>query len=402
MSNALDSTFRSASARIVGALAARYRDLDLAEEAFAEACARAAEAWKSATPERPDGWLYAVAQRCALDLIRKRAVRERHAVDTEAECSMDDIPNFIPDERLRLIFVCCHPAIAPDARAALTLRIVCGLGTAEIAHAFLTSETTLAQRLVRAKRKIAEAGVPFEIPGPNLWAERLDAVLSTLEVAYSKAHEDAAGAGPHAAYAAEMLNLSQMLAELLPDEADVLAFAALVRFCEARRPARTDAEGCMIPLAEQDPRQWDRTLIREGDAYLKRGFTLHPSSARLLQAGIHAAWCRRRSLGEPPPWSKVLTLYDSLIVIADNPITRLNRVVALAEVCGCDAGLDELAKLSSTALEEFLPFRVVRADLFRKAGRKAEARIDYDAALALQPAPAERVWLGRQREGLPS
>jgi len=397
MTNTLDSAFRSASARIVGALAARYRDLDLAEEAFAEACARAAEAWKSTAPERPDGWLYAVAQRCALDLLRKRAVRERQGAEMEAECSMDEEPTFIPDERLRLIFVCCHPAIAPDARAALTLRTVCGLGTAEIAHAFLTNETALAQRLVRAKRKIAEAGVPFEIPGPNLWSERLDAVLSTLEVAYSKAHEDAAGAGPHAAYAAEMLNLSQMLAELLPDEADVLAFAALVRFCEARRPARVDAQGCMIPLAEQDPAQWNRALIREGDSLLKRGFALQPSSARLLQAGIHAAWCRRRSLDEPPPWPKVLALYDSLVAISDNPITRLNRIVTLAEVRGYDRALEELENLRAASLEDFLPFRAVRADLLRRAGRAAEARIDYDAALALRPAPAEKAWLARRR-----
>jgi RNA polymerase sigma-70 factor (ECF subfamily) len=398
---ALDASFRAASARIVGALAVRYRDLDFAEEAFAEACARAAEAWQTRAPERPDGWLYAVARRCALDLLRKRVVRERHdAEPIEPEIEMDDEPHFIPDERLRLIFVCCHPAIAPDARAALTLRTVCGLGTAEIAHAFLTSEATLAQRLVRAKRKIAEAGVPFEIPGPNLWSERLDAVLSTLEVAYSKAHEDAASAGPHARYATEMLNLSQMLAELVPDEADVLAFAALVRFCEARRPARTDSEGCMVPLAEQDPARWNRALIDAGDAYLKRGFALRPSSARLLQAGIHATWCQRRSLDEPAPWPKVLSLYDSLLTISDNVIVRLNRVVAVAEVRGCDAALDELAALEPEPLSDFLPFRAVRADLLRRSGRTSEARRDYDAALALKPGPAETAWLLRQRESV--
>lgn len=399
MSRALEATFRSASARIVGALAARFRDLDLAEEAFAEACARAVEAWQSTAPKRPDGWLYAVAQRCALDLVRKRSVRQRYAAD-EVDRVIDMDPTFIPDERLRLIFVCCHPAIAPDARAALTLRTVCGLSTGEIAHAFLTNETTVAQRLVRAKRKIAEAGVPFEIPGPNLWAERLDAVLSTLEIAYSKAHEDAAGAGPHSPYAAEMLNVSAMLAEILPDEADVLAFAALVRFCEARRPARTDAAGCMIPLAAQSPALWSRALIGEGDSYLKRGFELQPSSARLLQAGIHAAWCRRRSLDELPPWPKVLALYDALVAISDNAVTRLNRIVALAEVRGYEAALEELATLPSATLESFLPFRAVRADLLRRAGMTQEALADYDAALALQPPAAERFWLVHQRESM--
>jgi len=158
-----------------------------------------------------------------------------------------------------------------------------------------------------------------------------------------------------------------------------------------------DAQGCMIPLAEQDPAQWNRALIREGDSLLKRGFALQPSSARLLQAGIHAAWCRRRSLDEPPPWPKVLALYDSLVAISDNPITRLNRIVTLAEVRGYDRALEELENLRAASLEDFLPFRAVRADLLRRAGRAAEARIDYDAALALRPAPAEKAWLARRR-----
>ena len=404
MSDSLDRTFRSASARIVGALAVRYRDLDLAEEAFAEACARAAEAWRSSLPERPDGWLFTVAQRCALDLLRKREVRDRHAADqiepdAGVEDPMDEDSNFIPDERLRLIFVCCYPAIAPDARAALTLRTVCGLTTAEIAHAFLTSEATLAQRLVRAKRKIAEAGVPFEIPRPQLWAERLDAVLSTLEIAYSKAHEDAAGTGPHAGYAAEMLGLTRLLAELLPDEADVLAVAALVHFAEARRAARTDAEGCMVPLAEQDPARWDHALIAQGDRYLVRGFGICPASRRLLKAGIHAAWCTRRSLDEPPPWSKVLALYDGLLDITDDPITRLNRCVALAEVNGAEAALAELESLDTRALDSFLPFHAVRADFLKRAGRSDEAHRAYARALALSPGSAEARWLARQQDG---
>jgi RNA polymerase sigma-70 factor, ECF subfamily len=166
--------------------------------------------------------------------------------------------------------VCCHPAVAADGRAALTLRLVCGLSTAEIARAFLVSEPTLAQRLVRAKRKIAEAGVPFEVPGPEAWPERLDAVLSTLEVAYAKAHEDAAGAGPHAGYASETLELTRVLAELLPEEPEALALAALVRYAEARHPARLDGEGAMVPLSEQDSALWRRPLIEEADAHLGR------------------------------------------------------------------------------------------------------------------------------------
>ncbi len=270
MAEALDRIVREAAARIIAALAARYRDLDLAEERFAEACARAAAAWRTSVPGRPDGWLYRTADRIALDSLRKRSVRDRLLPDPcEPEPTMEDQmldeTSLIPDQRLRLIFVCCHPAVASDSRAALTLRLVCGLDTNEIASAFLVSESTLAQRLVRAKRKIAEAGVSFEIPGPQLWSERLEAVLSTLEIAYSKAHEDAAGVGRHAGFSEEMLELTRLLAELLPEEPDVLALAALVRFAEARRPARIDAERYMVPLSLQDPALWRRDLIAQGD-----------------------------------------------------------------------------------------------------------------------------------------
>jgi RNA polymerase sigma-70 factor (ECF subfamily) len=403
MMSALELAFRAASGRIIAVLAARYRDLDLAEEAFAEACARAIPAWRGEVPAKPDAWLFRVSERTAVDILRKRAVRERMATrevlpEPAIEVEMLDDEQLIPDERLRLIFVCCHPAVAPESRAALTLRVVCGLTTAEIGRAFLVGEATLAQRLVRAKRKIADAGVPFEIPGPQLWIERLDAVLSTLEVAYSKAHEDAAGTSAYAGYAAEMLDLTRVLSDLLPEEPDVLALAALVRFAEARRGARTDEQGCMVPLSMQDPTLWNRALIAEGDAYLMRGFALRPSSMRLLQAGIHAAWCTRRSLAEPPPWPRVLALYDALIEIADDPIARLNRIVALAEVRGVDAALAELDRLQTDALETFLPYHAVRADLLRRAGECEDAAREYDAALALDPGEAEARWLITQRD----
>jgi RNA polymerase sigma-70 factor (ECF subfamily) len=404
MTAALETLVRGQRARIVAALAARYRDLDLAEEAFAEACARAASAWREAAPDRPDAWLYRTADRCALDALRKRRVRERLAPEppepepTAEEMMMDDAA-LIPDERLRLIFVCCHPAVAPDARAALTLRLVCGLTTLEIARAFLLSEPTLAQRLVRAKRKIAEAGVPFEIPGPQLWAERLDAVLSTIEIAYSKAHEDAAGAGPHAGYGSEMIELTRILAELLPDEPDVLALSATVRFAEGRRTARTDGAGTMIPLSEQDPSLWQKDLIDRGFEFLRRGFALRPEgSARLVAAAIHGAWCNRKSLSEPAPWRKVLALYDALIALRDDPVTRLNRIVALAEVEGAEAAFRDLDQLDEKALAAFLPYHAVRADLLRRAGRTAEAANAYDAALGLCSTPAEAAWLRSRRE----
>lgn len=403
----LERAAREAGPRVVAALAARFRDLDLAEEAYAEACVRAARAWSGGSPANPGGWLYRTAERAALDAMRRRDVRARLAPEpaepepTPEERVMNDAV-LIPDERLRLIFVCCHPAVAPDARAALTLRLVCGLSTVEIARAFLISEPALAQRLVRAKRKIAEAGVPFEIPAPRLWGERLDAVLSTIEVAYSKAHEDAAATGPHAAYATEMLGLTRVLAELLPEEPEALALAATVRFAEARRPARLDASGAMVPLAEQDPDLWDRALIEEGEVLLRRAAGHSAAGARTLQAAIHAAWCRRLSLAEPAPWAHILRLYGALLENRDDPVVRLNRAVALAEVCGPERGLAEIESLATAGIANFLPFHAARADFLRRLGRGAEAEAAYAAALALSPGKAERLWLERRRASLQS
>jgi RNA polymerase sigma-70 factor, ECF subfamily len=400
----LGLVFREASGRIVAALASRFRNLDLAEDSFADACTRALEAWSREGPPRDAAaWLYQTAYRCALDTLRRRRTEQRFAPELQRtaieELPMPDEWTQIPDERLRLIFVCCHPAVAPDARAALTLRLVCGLSTREIARAFLLSEATLAQRLIRAKRKIAEAGVSFEVPAPQAWPERLDAVLSTIEIAYGRAHEDAAGSGPHFNYAAEMLDITRVLAELLPHEAETSAMAAIVRFAEARRPARVDSCGMMIPLADQDPAAWIQPLIVEARGYLDRAMSLQPHAPRVLQASIHAAWCARRSLVDPPPWREILALYDQLMKVRDDSIVRLNRAVALAEVQSVAAGLAEIESLTSQ-VNDFLPYHAVRADLLRRAGRRDEARIAYDAALALVATSAERLWLERQRATL--
>jgi RNA polymerase sigma-70 factor (ECF subfamily) len=401
----LGLVFREASGRIVAALASRFRSLDLAEDAFADACTRALEAWSREGPPRDAAaWLYQTAYRCALDTLRRHRTEERFAPELQRAASEEQsMPHEwtpIPDERLRLIFVCCHPAVAPDARAALTLRLVCGLSTREIARAFLLSEPTLAQRLIRAKRKIAEAGVSFEVPGPQAWPERLDAVLSTIEIAYGRAHEDAAGSGPHFNYAAEMLEITRVLAELLPHEAETSAMAATVRFAEARRPARVDAHGMMVPLANQDPVAWIEPLIVDARRYLDHAVSLQPHAPRVLQASMHAVWCARRSLADPPPWREVLALYDLLLEVRDDAIVRLNRAVALAEVQGVAAALGEVEALTAS-VGDFLPYHAVRADLLRRAGRRDEARSAYDAALALVTTSAERLWLERQRATLP-
>lgn len=398
----LDQTARRDGGKIVAALAAAFRDLDLAEEAYAEACVRAAAVWPAAPPLNAAAWLYATARRHALDMIRRRNVRRASAMEPPIpSASAEDVliadDRLIPDERLRLIFVCCHPTVAAESRAALTLRLVCGLSVAEIARAFLVAEPAMFQRLTRAKKKIAQAGVSFEVPGPGAWPERMAAVLSTLEVAYARAHEDAAGSGPHAGYAREMLDLTAVLTDLAPDDPEALAFGALVRFAEARRPARLDAGGAMVPLAEQDPKLWNRALIAEGDALLRRAARLNRPGPRQLRAALHVAWALRRSLAEPPPWATLLALYDLLLQEGDDPFVRLNRAVALAEVAGPAAALAEVEALDAERLDAFQPYHAVRADLLARLGRSGEALQAYDRAIEMAPGEAERLWLIRKR-----
>lgn len=397
MSGGLDEAVRSAGLRIVAALAARFRDLDVAEEAFAEACVRAA-ALTGEPPRDWAAWLYRVSYRAAVDAARHRAMAARHheTLGAAADENMSEDFSFIPDRRLALIFACCHPALAPTTRAALTLTSVCGLSGAEVAGAFLLPAPTMAQRLVRAKRKLAGAGIGFEVPGPRHWYERLEAVLATVEIAYAKAHEDASGKGEHAGFAPQMLELTALLADMVPDDADVHALAATIRFSEARRPARIDAHGHMVPLSEQDPARWDRGLIADAQRYVSLAEQAGRASARVLRARLQGFWCARKSLREPPPWSAVLSGYDALLNFDDNPLVRLNRAVALCEVAGPEAALAEIAALPADRLADYASFHAVRAGLLRKSGRTGEARASYARAIALQQAPAERAWLERR------
>lgn len=381
----LDRAARADGARIRAALAVRLRDLDRAEEAFAESCARAARSWpRDGVPDNPAGWLYRVAIRVAIDQMRRSPL---DAAEPAAPAAEPD-PWAIPDERLRLIFLSCHPALAPDARVALTLRIVCGLSTEAIAAMFLQPVATVAQRIVRAKRKIATSNIAFELPPRGEWDERADAVLATIEVAYARVHADAAGTGPHADPGGEMVTLATLAAELLPHNADAHALAATLCFAEARRPARIDAAGRMVPLDQQDPALWDKARIARGRLHLGRALAARSGSRRILLALTHAEWCARVSLDDPPPWPALLTLYDAMLATADDPVVRLNRAVALAHVQGAEAALAEIDTLDVP--DDWQPLHAVRADLLARLGRAATRA----------PGTAERLWLTARRDAL--
>jgi RNA polymerase sigma-70 factor (ECF subfamily) len=398
----LAKTVREAGDRIRAALTIRFRDLDLAEEAFGFASLRAVETWSRDGPPRdPAAWLYAVGRRRAFDLGRRAKVRQ-DAVHDAPEPAPDPetllLAAFepIPDERLRLIFICCHPALAPEARIALTLRTLCGLSVERLARAWLTTETAMQQRLTRAKRKIRDARIRFEIPEPDAWPERLEAVLATLEIAYAQAYEDAAGASEAADLAGETLRLSGLLAELLPDEAEVLGLAALIRLAESRRPARLDVAGAMVPLSEQDVRLWDDRLIGEAVALMRRAAEIGQSGPYQLMAAIHAVHATRRETGFVA-WGDVATLYDYLLSVRPSPVAQVNRAVALAGALGPDAGLAALDAIEDPArFADWLPYQAARAGLCAKAGRAGEAAQALRAALALDPAPAERLFLARR------
>ena len=400
---ALDAAVREAGDRLRAGLAARFRDLDLAEEALAFACQAALETWnRDGVPRDPAAWLYAVGRRRGFDLMRRARTRNAYRPDPPAPAPTPEevvIAAFepIPDERLRLIFACCHPALAVEARIALTLKVICGLSTERLARAFLVTETAMLQRITRAKAKIRDARIPFEVPEPGAWGERLEAVLAALEIAYAQAYEDAAGVSEAAGLAEETLRLSGVLVGLLPDEPEVLGLAALIRLAEARRRARLSPDGVMIPLTEQDPGLWDAQRISEAARLLNAAAALRRSGPYQVLAAIHGAHASRRETGVTP-WADILALYDALIVMRPSPVAALNRAVALAEVSGPDVGLEVLERLEG--LEGFAPWQAARGHLLAKLGRPDEAAAALSGALDLIETPAERKFLERRLAAL--
>jgi RNA polymerase sigma-70 factor (ECF subfamily) len=368
-------------------------------------------------PQRPAAWLTTAARRRALDRLRHAAIRREKAADllraeqlrleervAELE-NMGDPCDQIPDERLRLVFTCCHPALARDAQVALALRTLGGLSPAEVARAFLIPEATLAKRLVRAKRKIRDARIPYQGPPPDQWAERLAAVLAVVYLIFNQGYTASAADGSaRVALCREAIRLARVLAELLPEEPEVWGLLALALLHDARSAARTDAQGEMVPLEAQDPRRWDAGKLAQGRDALATAARLGRPGPYQVQAAISAAHvdASLRGLSEQQRWAEVERLYAQLEALLPTPVVRLNRAVATGRARGPAAGLALLETLACDAdaarqLADYQPWHATRADLLRRAGRSAEARAAaYLRALELTEAEPERRFLSRR------
>ena len=382
------------------------RDLDLAEECVQDAYARALTAWGSdGVPNRPGAWLTTTARRRALDLLRRDSVWRRTLpllIEDDVEPGPDVADDDeIQDDRLRLICTCCHPALAPEAQVALTLRLLCGLTTAEVARAFLVSESTMAARITRAKKKIATARIPYRVPPAAELPERIDAVLTVVHLLFTTGHAAPAGADLVRRDLVERaVDLARMLRTLLPDDADVAGLLALLLLTDARRATRVGSDGRLLLLEEQDRSQWDRSAISEGATLVREALRRRPPGRFALQAAI-AAVHAEASRWEDTDWREVLALYDVLAGVWPSPVVALNRAVAVGMADGPEAGLAAVDALrDEPQLASYSYAAAARADFLRRLGRYDEARASYDEALLLTENDVERDFLLRRLDEL--
>ncbi len=405
----IETLYRSESGRILATLVRLLGDLDVAEEAMHEAFAAALDTWPhSGVPEKPRPWLISTARFKAIDGIRRRArfdsAQKDLALHTEAQIDEARIGKAlsgeathedeeIEDDRLRLIFTCCHPSLAPEARVALTLREVCSLTTEEIAKAFLTTPRTLAQRIVRAKAKIRETPIPYEVPTPQELPERLGAVLHVIYLVFNEGYSAATGAEvTRAELTGEAIRLGRLLTELRP-EPEIMGLLSLMLLHESRQAARTSPTGELILLENQDRSLWNREQIAEGVALLEKALKSSSFGSYTLQAAIAAVHAQAKSL-DATDWRQIVALYDRLAQIQPSPVVQLNRAVAIAMCDGPEAGLAHIdAVLEQGELADYYLAHSARADMYRRLGRTAEARSSYEKALALTQQEPERQFL---------
>lgn len=392
--------------RLLAALVAQLRDIDLAEEALSDAFVSAAQHWPRAMPDNPPAWLLRTARRKAIDRIRKAKRHAARQPDLQMladadQADADAPPAEIPDERLRLIFTCCHPALDLKSRVALTLRLICGLTTGEIARAFLDRETTMGQRISRAKTRIAKAGIPFAVPGPEAWSERLDGVLRVIYLVFNEGYAASGGdALLRQDLCEEALFLARLLVQLRPDEPEAQGLLSLILTTHARRAARLGAGGELITLLTQDRELWDWDMIAEGEQCLERAMQCRAGGPFQIEAAISALSVASRD-PKDTDWMQIVLLYDALLRFEASPVVRLNRAVALAETGALEVALNECSALRAS-LDGYQPFHATLADLLRRAGRKSESARAYVKAIDLSAIESERVFLRQSLERLKS
>lgn len=402
-----EATARSSYGRLVAILSARSHDVAWAEDALSSAFESALQHWpQTGIPAKPEAWLLTVARRAMIDVARQRqtqatALPDLLLLSDELMEEVDGVESAaIPDQRLALMFACAHPAIDASMRAPLILQTILGLDAAAIASAFLVSPATMAQRLVRAKAKIRDSGIPLLVPDQSVIGERLDAITDAIYAIYTAGWADVTGAEGQANLADEAIWLADLLAALKPDEAESLGLLALMLYTESRRPARRDAGGDYVPLAQQDTRLWDGKLIHAAEKILRRASALQQAGRYQLEAAIQSAHVARRTSGQTD-WHAIVQLYAQLMRITDSPVVAINHAIALAETAGPQVALQILPTVQAQPrLQNYQAYWAARAHLLKSAGEWAQARQAYDVAIGLEPDEAVRRFLQKQRANL--